>query len=139
MLEDLVRAGVEGLVQELAAVLGGDGDRLVGQDQFVVRREPLVDLVVAERRVRAQHVDLFGDTTELAGFTIEHGPDQAGELLDFVGLEVLHQAEVDEGDPSVVGEQVVAGVRVAVERVLPVEAAENKAVERLGDPVAFFL
>jgi hypothetical protein len=52
---------------------------------------------------------------------------------------VLHQAEVDEGDPSVVGEQVVAGVRVAVERVLPVEAAENKAVQRLGDPVAFFL
>ena len=139
MFQDLVRAGVEGLVQELAAVLGGDGDRLVGQDQFVVRREPLVDLVVGEWGIRAQHVDLFGDTTKLAGFTIEHGPDQAGELLDLVSLEVLHQAEVDEGDPSVIGEEVVAGVRVAVERVLPVEAAENEAIERLGDPVAFFL
>ena len=53
--------------------------------------------------------------------------------------EVLDQPEVEEGHPPVGLEQVVARVRVAVERPQPVEAAEHEAVDRLGGQVALVL
>ena len=83
--------------------------------------------------------DLFGGAPELGSVAFEHGADQPGELFDLVGVEVLHQSEVDEGHPAVGGEQIVAGVRVAVEGVLPVEATEHEPVEDLGDAVAVVL
>jgi hypothetical protein len=50
-----------------------------------------------------------------------------------VVAEVLHQAEVEERDLAVAVEQVVAGVRVAVEQVHAVEAAEHEAEQGLAD------
>ena len=64
---------------------------------------------------------------------------QSGEHGDLVGAEVADEAEVEEGDPPVAVEQVVAGVRVAVERLHPVEAAEHEAEQSLADQVALAL
>jgi hypothetical protein len=52
---------------------------------------------------------------------------------------VLHQAEVEERDVAAGPEQVVPRVRVAVERLEPVEAAEREPVERLGREVLLLL
>ena len=50
--------------------------------------------------------------------------------------EVRDQPEVEERDRAVAVEQVVAGVRVAVERAHPVEAAEHEAEQGLAGQVA---
>ena len=52
---------------------------------------------------------------------------------------MLDQPEIQEGDPAAGMEQVVPRVRVAVERVRPVQAAEHEAVDRLGGQVALGL
>ena len=62
--------------------------------------------------------------------------DQRPELV--VG-EVLDQPEIQEGDPPAGVEQVVPRVRVAVERVRPVQAAEHEPVDRLRGQVALVL
>ena len=61
---------------------------------------------------------------------------QPGEHGDLVGAEVADEPEVEERDPPVAVEQVVAGVRIAVERLHPVEAAEHEAEQPLADQVA---
>jgi len=53
--------------------------------------------------------------------------------------EVLDQPVVEERDPAAAVEQVVAGVRVAVERVRVIQAAEHEPVDRLRGQVAFLL
>src|SRR5258705_9099861 len=45
---------------------------------------------------------------------------------------LFRSPEIQEGDLPAGAEQVVARVRVAVERVRPVQAAEHEAVDRLG-------
>ena len=55
------------------------------------------------------------------------------------GVVALDQPEVEERDVPAGPEQVVARVRVAVERVQPVEAAEHEAEDRLGREVALVL
>ena len=59
--------------------------------------------------------------------------------VDLVGVEPLHEPEVEERHLAARAEQVVAGVRVAVEGVQPVEAAEHEPVDRLGGEVALLL
>jgi hypothetical protein len=61
--------------------------------------------------------------------------DHRGQRLHLLGREVLDQAEVEEGDPAAAVEQVVARVRIAVERVRLVQAAEHEAVDRLRGQV----
>ncbi len=53
--------------------------------------------------------------------------------------EVLDQPEVEERHPAVTVEQVVAGMRVAVERVHAVQAAEHEAEQHLAGEVALVL
>ena len=57
-------------------------------------------------------------------------------MSHLVGAEVLDEPEVEERDLAVAVEQVVARVRVAVEGVHAVEAAEHEAEERLAGEVA---
>ena len=59
--------------------------------------------------------------------------------VDLVRVEPLHQAEVEERHLAARAEQVVAGVRVAVEGVQAVEAAEHEAEDGLGGEVALLL
>jgi hypothetical protein len=65
--------------------------------------------------------------------------DHRDQRPEFVTGEVLDQPEVQEGDPPAGEEQVVPRVRVAVERLRPVQAAEHEAVDRLGGQVALGL
>jgi len=65
--------------------------------------------------------------------------DHRDQRLELVVGEVLDQPEVQERDPPAGVEQVVPRVRVAVERVRPVQAAEHEAVDRLGGQVALGL
>ena len=59
--------------------------------------------------------------------------------MHLVGRVALDQPEVEERDLAAGPEQVVAGVRIAVERVQPVDAAEHEAEDRLGRGVALVL
>jgi hypothetical protein len=61
--------------------------------------------------------------------------DHRHQRLEFFLRDVLDQAEVQEGDPAAPVEQVVARVRVAVEGVRLVQAAEDEAVDGLGGQV----
>ena len=61
----------------------------------------------------------------------EGGHLRVGELLD--------EPEVQEGDATVAVEQVVARVRIAVEPVHAVEAAEDESEEALAGEVALVL
>jgi hypothetical protein len=65
--------------------------------------------------------------------------DHRGQRLHLLGGEVLDQAEVQERDPAAAVEQVIARVRVAVEHVRLVQAAEHEAVDRLRGQVALGL
>ena len=58
------------------------------------------------------------------------------EHLQLGVAEVAHEPEVEERDPPVAVEQVVARVRIAVERAHPVQAAEHEAEQRLAGEVA---
>ena len=53
--------------------------------------------------------------------------------------EVLHQPEVEERDAPVAMEQIVARVRVAVERVHPVQAAKDEPEEHFAHSIAVLL
>jgi len=81
-----------------------------------------------------------------------HGPAEAlrvtvhAQVLDhrdqrpeLAGAEVLDQAEIQEGDPAAAMEQVVSRMRVAVEGVRLVQAAEHEPIDGLGGQVAFGL
>ena len=64
----------------------------------------------------------------------------AGQLeLDGGGVHALEQPEVQEGDATVVEQQEVAGVRIARELVVAVEAAEEEAEDDLAEAVALGL
>jgi hypothetical protein len=65
--------------------------------------------------------------------------DHRDQWPELVLAEVLDQAEVQEGDPAAAVEQVVPRVRVAVEGVRLVQAAEHEPVDGLGGQVAFGL
>ena len=85
-------------------------------------------MVLLEQRAEFRHVVLRN-----------HGADQRLEQLDVVGLVVLHEPEVEEGDLTSTAEEVVAGMRITVERVHPIDAAENESEDRFRGLVAFAL
>ena len=65
--------------------------------------------------------------------------DQRLEQRDLARQVALHEPEVEERHLPARPEDVVAGVRVAVERVQPVDAGEHEAVDALAREVAFRL
>ena len=82
----------------------------------------------------------FERRTELRDVVLEHHrADQLLEQRDLRGVVALHQAEVEEGDDAVPAEHVVPGMRVTVERVQAVEAAEHEPEDRFGREVALRL
>ena len=74
------------------------------------------------------------------GSRIDHGGrDHPLEHVDLRRAEVLHQPEVEERHLAAGLEEVVARVRVAVEGVEAVQAAEDETEDRLGGEVALGL
>jgi hypothetical protein len=65
--------------------------------------------------------------------------DHRDQRPELAGAEVLDQAEIQEGDPAAAVEQVVPRMRVAVEGVRLVQAAEHEPVDGLGGQIAFGL
>ena len=95
---------------------------------------------MVDRGVGAEHAGLLDDRAELGDVVVDRRRlHHVGEHVHLVGGEVLHEPEVEERHAPVAVEQVVAGVRVAVERPHPVQAAEHETEDRLGGEVAFVL
>jgi hypothetical protein len=98
------------------------------------------DHVGGQRRAAGQEARVLHGVAETLRIVVhaqvlDHR-DQRPELV--VG-EVLDQPEIQEADLPARTEQVVPRVRVAVERVRAVQAAEHEAVDRLGGQVALGL
>ena len=103
--------------------------------------EVVAHLLVGERLRRAQEADVLDDragTRPGRGRAPLRGSCRRRSSTS-AWRELLDQAEVEERDLPAGPEQVVARVRVAVERVQPVEAAEHEAVDGLGGQVALVL
>ena len=117
-------------------------DRPSLEDELVEVAEVVLDLLVGERRAGAAGGRRRSMTRRNAG-------DVAVEddRLDHVGrtpstssgVKRLTRPKSRNVDPAAGAEQVVAGVRVAVEGVQPVEAAEHEPVDRLAGEVALLL
>ena len=59
--------------------------------------------------------------------------------LDLLAVELLRHPEVEEGDPAVVHQEVVAGVRVGVEVLQVVDRAEAEAEDDLAEAAALLV
>ena len=70
-----------------------------------------------------------------SGSLRDGGVDGALLELDLLAVELLGHAEVEEGDPAVVHQQVVAGVGVGVEVLQVVDRAEAEAEDDLAEAV----
>jgi hypothetical protein len=100
----------------------------------------LDDHVRGQRRAAHQEARVLHGAPEAARVVVHAQVlDHRDQRLELAGGEVLHQPEIQEGDPPAGMEQVVPRVRVAVERARPVQAAEHEAVDRLGGQVALGL
>ena len=119
---------------------GVDRELTVFHHELVEVAEVLGDVVVGERRVGPQHVVRLDQPAERGDVVLDHErPDERLEQRDVVGRVALHEPEVEERHVPAGPEQVVAGMRIAVERVQPVDAAEHEAVDRLGREIALGL
>ena len=76
---------------------------------------------------------------ERGGVFLDHGPLARQLEFDRSGVHALEQPEVQEGDASVVEQQEVAGMRIARELVVAVEAAEEEAEDDLTEAIALGL
>ena len=65
--------------------------------------------------------------------------DERLEQIHLVGREALDQPEVEEGDPAAGPEQIVARMRIAVERVEAIDASEHESEDRLRRGIALVL
>jgi hypothetical protein len=129
-------AEVEELPGHRGGVLAGHGHRATLPDGVVEHRHVLHDQRRGHRRVRDQEAGLHHGPAERLGVGIHAQVlDHRGQRLHLLGREVLDQAEVQEGDPPAAVEQVVARVRIAVEGVRLVQAAEHEAVDSLRGQV----
>ena len=125
---------------DLAGVLLGPPHRRVVCDWRVEVGEVLADIVGVDRRPRKQQTRPFDKVAKRCRVVVDgRGLDQPGEDGDLVAAEVADEAEVEERDPPVAVEQVVARVGVAVERLHPVQAAEHEAKQAFADLVALAL
>ena len=98
------------------------------------------DRLGAQRGVRDQEPGVLHGAAEGLGLVVH--AQAAGHLHQRLQLgqrEVLDQAEIEEGDPAAAVEQVVARVRVAVERMCLVQAPEHEPVDRFRGQVALLL
>jgi hypothetical protein len=133
-------AEVEELPGHRRGVLAGHGHRAALPDGVVEHRHVLDHHRRGYRRVRDQEAGLDHGPAEPLGILVHAQVlDHRGQRLHLLGGEVLDQAEVQERDPAAAVEQVVARVRIAVEGVRLVQAAEHEAVDRLRGQVAFGL
>jgi len=95
------------------------------------------ELLVGHVEVRRQDPEPLDDGTEACDVVFEdHGADHVLEVRDLGRREPLAQPEVQEGDAAAPVEDVVARVRVPVERLELVDAAEREAIEALGCELA---
>jgi len=93
----------------------------------------LDDHVRGQRRAAHQEARVLHGAAEAVRVVVHAQVlDHRDQRSELAGGEVLHQPEIQEGDLPAGMEQVVPRVRVAVERVRPVQAAEHEAVNRLG-------
>lgn len=84
--------------------------------------------------------DLLDEAKERLPIIVEDGGRRHPlEPLDLFGREHLAQAEVEEGDPPVAVEHVVAGVRITVEDPKVVNPAEDEPVDRLRGEISLLL
>ena len=91
------------------------------------------------RRRVADEAELVERVAQRLGVVARRGVDRALLELDLLGLEPLGHPEVEEGDPPVVHQQVVAGVGVGVEVLQVVDRAEAEAEDDLAEDVALVL
>ncbi|MEZ5239355.1 MAG: hypothetical protein R2716_10565 [Microthrixaceae bacterium] len=99
--------------------------------------EVVEDLLVVELAAGSEDADPHHELAELSGIPFEHHrPDHRLELRHLGVVEPLAEPEVEERDLSPGAEQVVARVRVAVERAQRVDRPEHEAVEGLGRELA---
>src|SRR3954471_9742523 len=99
-------------------------------------REVRLDLFIGEPARIAHEAALGHCGAELRHVLLDgERLGQRCEQPQFGGGEVLHQSEVEERDAPTGVEQVVARVRVTVERTEPVEAAEHESVDGFGREV----
>jgi hypothetical protein len=100
----------------------------------------LDDHVRGQRRAAGQEPRVLHGAAETLRIVVHAQVlDHRDQRPQLIGGEVLDQPEIQEGNPPAGMEQVVPRVRVAVERVRPVQAAEHEAVDRLGGQVALGL
>src|SRR4051812_594418 len=99
-------------------------------------REVRLDLFVGEAARVANEAALGHCGAELRHVLLERkGLRHVGQQPQLARGEALHQPEIEERHAPARVEQVVAGMRVAVERAEPVEAAEHESVDGLGREV----
>ncbi len=130
---------VEHAAHRLRCVLRGECDLTVFEHELVEVPEVLADVVVGDRG-RLQHGIRFEDSAEPVHVAIDdEALDERLEQVDLGGRVALDEPEVEERHPTAGPEEVVAGVRVAVEGVQPVDAPEDEPKDRFGRVVAFVL
>ena len=99
----------------------------------------LVECLSIERRAGPEDANGFGGAAPCLVVLDEECPDQHLEGFDGLIRKVRDAAVIDEGDAAVIEQEVIAGVRVAVEEPVAVEAAEAEPVDDFAEPVAFGL
>ena len=87
----------------------------------------------------AEEADLGAEAHDRLGVALDDRPRDRDLQLDRAGRHPLEQPEVEERHAPVVEQHRVAGVRVARELAVAVQAAEVEAEEDLADPVALGL
>ncbi len=118
----------------------GHGPRAPLADGVVEHRHVLHDHVRGQRGRGHQEARVLHGPAEPLGIVLHAQVlDHLDQRPQLVRGEVLDQAEIQEGDPAAPVEQVVPRVRVAIEGVRLVQAAEDEAVDRLGGQVTLGL
>ena len=121
-------------------VVAGHGHGPGLADQLVEHGQVIHDGLGGQRRAGRDEARILQAGPELLGLVVHaQRADHVDERPQVLAGEVLDQPEVQERDPAAAVEQVVARVRVPVERVHLVQAAEHEPVDRLPGQVTLLL
>src|SRR6185437_659892 len=138
-LAKVARARVGALDHHLRGDLGRELDDLVGRvppDRRLDEVEQVlgVDALGVRQEARLGQQPMQGRVVALGDGAL------SGELeVDRSAVEPLEQAEIEERHATVVEQQEVAGVRVAGELAVAIQAAEEEAEDDLADAIALGL
>ncbi len=131
---------VERVAHDCVGVLAGPRHVLVAGDGVVEQRKVFTDVVGVDGRPGLQHSRRLDDLAEQSRIVLHCCCfDHRGKRVEFVASEVLHKAEIEERDRSVVVEQVVARVGVAVEGTHAIQAAEHEPEDHFTGVIALLL